>query len=107
MLGLEELAHAPLELGRARAGRQPAGADRLRDGCDLLFADRRAAGTRGSSSAGPERRAPASAVTKRMRSAAASARASGLLAGSPDGEERPRPVGAAAERVERRSPGSR
>ena len=30
-----------LELGRARAGRQPAGADRLRDGGDLLVADRR------------------------------------------------------------------
>ena len=34
------LGEAPLELGRARAGRQPAGAERLGDGGDLLLADR-------------------------------------------------------------------
>ena len=41
VLRLEVLAHPRLELGRARAGRQPAGAERLGDGLDLLLADRR------------------------------------------------------------------
>ena len=40
VLGLDVLGEAPLELGRARAGRQPARAKRLRDGRDLLLADR-------------------------------------------------------------------
>ena len=38
VLGLEEAAHPLLELGRARAGRQPPGAERLRDGRDLFVA---------------------------------------------------------------------
>jgi hypothetical protein len=41
VLRLEVLGHAPLELGRARAGRQPARAEGLGDGLDLLLADRR------------------------------------------------------------------
>ena len=49
---------------------------------------------------------PASAVTKRMRSAAASARATACSRGA-GGEDRPGAVGAAAERRRRRSPGSR
>jgi hypothetical protein len=41
VLGLDELREAPLELGRARSGRQPARAQRLGDRLDLLVADRR------------------------------------------------------------------
>ena len=48
VLRLEVLAHPPLELGGARPGRQPARAERLGDRLDLVLADRRAAGTRGS-----------------------------------------------------------
>ena len=87
-----------LELGGARPGRQPARAERLRDGVDLLLGDRRAAGTRGTQFAWT--RAPASAVTKRMRSAAASARASAssrLVAGREHGAGA---VGAPPERRE-------
>ena len=39
MLGLEQLTGAALELGRSGTARQPAGADRLGGGCDLLVAD--------------------------------------------------------------------
>ena len=39
VLGLEELAHPALELGDARAGREPAGADRLGHGGHFLLAD--------------------------------------------------------------------
>ena len=40
VLGLDELREAPLELRRFRPGRQPARAKRLRNGLDLLLADR-------------------------------------------------------------------
>ena len=40
VLRLEVVAHARLELGRARAGRQPARAERLGDGLDLGLGDR-------------------------------------------------------------------
>jgi hypothetical protein len=39
VLGLEVLGHPLLQQGGARSGRQPAGADRLGDGLDLLLAD--------------------------------------------------------------------
>jgi hypothetical protein len=41
VLRLEVLAHARLELRRARAGGQPAGTERLRHGVDLRLRDRR------------------------------------------------------------------
>ena len=41
VLCLEVVAHAGLELGRARSRRQPARPQRLRDGVDLRFGDRR------------------------------------------------------------------
>ncbi len=41
VLGLDVLREPPLELGRARPGRQPAGAQRLGNRVDLLLTDRR------------------------------------------------------------------
>ena len=96
VLGLEVLGHPLLELRRARAGRQPAGAQRLGDGGDLLLADR------GRLEA--ELRARASSSTsKRTASAARRARASASSRLVADGEDRARPVGAAAQRPERRA----
>ena len=74
VLRLEVLAHPRLELGGARPRREPArsGASRRPPRSPLPRSP--AAGTRGTQIA--SRRRPASAVTKRMRSAAAFARAS-------------------------------
>ena len=81
VLRLEVVAHARLELGGARAGRQPAGTERRRDRLDLRVGDRGRLEREEFRSLRGE--LPASAVTKRMRSAAAFARASASSRDSP------------------------
>ena len=80
VLGLEHLRGAALELGRLRPGRQPAGAERLRDGGDLLLADRRRLEAQARRSYATTR---AASTSKRTRLCARSARASASSAESP------------------------
>ena len=97
VLRLEVLGHPLLEQRGARPGRQPAGAERLGDGGDLLLADRG--------------RLEAQWVSRVIRRgsvsfAAARARASASSRLVADGEHGAGPVGAAPERPED-VPGSR
>jgi len=58
VFGLEVVAHPRLELGGARARCQPARSQRVRDGGDLLFGDRRGLEREELSSLGGELRHP-------------------------------------------------
>ena len=94
VLGLEVGGHALLEQRGPRPGRQPARAQRLDDGGDLLLPDRgrleaELGATRGSHRPGSVRPAPHGEPGP-----AASSRS------SPGGQDRTGPVGAAAERPE-------
>ena len=89
-----------LELGRARPGRQPARAERLRDGSDLLLADRgRLEAEEGLATSRRQLlRGHRQRRSVRVRRAA-SARER-LRAARADGEHRARAVGAAPQRAE-------
>ena len=102
VLGAEVLGEAPLELGRAGPGREPARAQRLGDGRDLLLADR------GRLEA-EERLRVSRALSDALRASIGDARrtarrprrrARAPLAGVAAREHRARPVGAAAKRPE-------
>ena len=75
VLRLEVLGHPLLEQRRLRAGRQPAGAERLGDGLDLLLADRRRLEAQWCLAG--------HSTTKRISSAAARARSSACSRLSP------------------------
>ena len=87
------------ELGRARPGRQPAGAQRLGDRGDLLLADRRRLEAEHPLAAGTRRELRHRSRSRIVFSAFA-ARAERILPAVADGEHRSRPVRTAPELLE-------
>ena len=94
VLGLEVRGHALLEQRGPRAGRQPAGAERLGDGGDLLLPDRGRLEAEPGATTRPHR--PGSVRPR----AARRARVERVVAVGPGREDRAGPVGAAPERPE-------